>query len=128
MNGRPVPLQFCLFRELTYHWKKTRSGLIRFHDEEENDGSPRIVCTQENDSMQFAIDTENGVVLKDLSFNDAIAAFYQLKHAVPKEWRISCCVAAEEGGKHCGYRYVTVDIMVADPESDSDQIRIHRLA
>jgi len=28
--------------------------------------------------MQFAIDAENGVVLKDISFNDAIAAFYHL--------------------------------------------------
>jgi hypothetical protein len=69
--------------------------------------------------MQFAIDAENGVVLKDISFNDAIAAFYHLTFVAnmryPKR-RISCCVAAEEGGKHCRYRYVTVDIMVADPK------------
>jgi hypothetical protein len=86
MNGSPVPLRVCLLRELTYHWEKTRSGLIRFHDEEENDGSPRIVCTQENDSMQFAIDAENGVVLKDLSFNDAIAAFYHFTFAANMQY------------------------------------------
>lgn len=80
LNGSPIPLRVCLLRELTFFWAKTRSGLLRFENEEVVDGSPRIVYSEDKDtnSSHFSIEAEHKTILVGLTFNDAIASFFHL--------------------------------------------------
>jgi hypothetical protein len=77
-NGSPVPLQICLIRELNEYWHKKRSGLIRFQDEEESSSSPHIVCVESTGGLRFSVHAEKRAVFCDLTFTDAVAAFFHI--------------------------------------------------
>lgn len=78
LNDNPVPQHVCLLRELNHYWHKKRNGFIRFPDEVEIDSSPHIVCMESKEGIRFNIRAEHKTFLSDLSFSDAVAAFFHL--------------------------------------------------
>lgn len=77
LNGSYIPEYICLLRQLNFEWHKDRGGLFRFPAEPET-ASPHIFCSKGADTMKFSIHAEMKEVLGNLTFDEAVSAFFYI--------------------------------------------------